>query len=335
MLAIAGLAALWFSHPSLFVLAGIGFALLLFYFQKRDYKNLSLIAGMGVLWLINLGILFSLTLNDLRRNSTMREYWQDAFVPMPPWLDFNWYLTAVQQNMDTQFGIAYAAGLVFVVMLVGWVILFIQRREAALTLASIFIFTLIASSLRLYPVLERMGLFLVPIGILLIAKSVEIPAQRLRTDPIPSGLVLLVLSGFLLYGPVSRSLEQFITPKYFEHIRPTMSYLQESWKEGDRMFVSYGAVPAFEFYAPMYGLADVSYVSGQRGDYANPESLPARITVLRSQPRVWILLSHVYEKGNFNEKDYLISYLDQVGDKKREFREPGTSIYLYLYDLAE
>src|SRR5687767_7143676 len=38
MLAIAGLLALWFSHPSLFVLAGIGFALSFFYFQKRDYQ---------------------------------------------------------------------------------------------------------------------------------------------------------------------------------------------------------------------------------------------------------------------------------------------------------
>src|SRR5687767_776714 len=38
MLAITGLLALWFSHPSLFVLAGIGFALSFFYFQKRDYQ---------------------------------------------------------------------------------------------------------------------------------------------------------------------------------------------------------------------------------------------------------------------------------------------------------
>ena len=335
VLAIAGLLALWFSHPSLFVLAGIGFALSFFYFQKRDYQSLVLTAGLGGLWLINLGVLFSLTLNDLRHNSTMRQYWQDAFVPMPPWLDLKWYLTAVQQNMDTQFGIAYAAGLVFVVILVGWVILFIQRREAALTFASILFFTLIASSLRLYPVLERMGLFLVPIGILLIAKSLEFAPQRWSSYPIPSALVLIVLSGFVLYGPLTRSLEQFVTPKYFEHIRPTMSYLQESWEETDAMFVSYGAVPAFEFYAPLYGLENISYVAGQREAYANPESLLERITPLRSQQRVWVLLSHVYEKADFNERDFLISHLDQIGDKKREFREPGTSVYLYLYDLTE
>jgi len=47
------------------------------------------------------------------------------------------------------------------------------------------------------------------------------------------------------------------------------------------------------------------------------------------------MMSHVYEKGDFNEKDFILNYLDQIGTKKREFREPGTSVYLYLYDLAE
>ena len=46
-------------------------------------------------------------------------------------------------------------------------------------------------------------------------------------------------------------------------------------------------------------------------------------------------LKSVEEKGNFNEKDFLLSYLDQVGSKKREFRQPGTSVYLYLYDLID
>ena len=334
-LAFVGLLALWFSHPSLFVLAGIGFALAVFYFQKRDYKNLGLTVGTGVLWLMNVGFLFSLTLNDMRHNSTMREYWQGAFVPMPPWSDVNWYFSAFQMNMESQYSIVYAAGLVFILMVAGWVTLFIQKHEAAVTISGIVFFTLVASSLGLYPLLERMGLFLVPIGILMIAKSLEISAQRWRAYPIPSAFVLLVVCGFVFYGPVTRSLEQFITPKYFEHIRPTMGFLGEAWKEGDVLFVSYGAVPAFEFYAPTYGLERVSYVAGQREDHANPESILKRIEPLRNQPRVWVLLSHVYEKGNFNEKDFLISHLDEIGDKKREFREPGTSVYLYLYDLAE
>ena len=80
-LAFAGSLALWFSHPSLFVLAGIGLALFISYFQKRDFVNLRFTIGMGILWLVNLAFLYSLTLSDLRNNSYMHEYWQGAFAP--------------------------------------------------------------------------------------------------------------------------------------------------------------------------------------------------------------------------------------------------------------
>jgi len=334
-LAFAGALALWFSHPSLFVLAGIGLALFISYLQKRDLVNLRFTIGIGILWLVNLAFLYSLTLSDLRNNFYMHEYWQGAFAPMPPWSDWNWYLTALQKNMDTQFGYSYAVGLIFILMLAGWVVLFIQKRAFAITLAGILFFALLASSLGLYPVLERMGLFLVPIGILLIGKSLEIPARRLRTYPIVSIIVVLVLSGFVLYGPITRALEQFITPKYFEHIRPTMGFLQGAWKAGDSIYVSNGAMPAFEFYAPMYALKDVAYIGGLREDYEDPDAILKQVKTLQGHARVWVLISHVYEKGNFNEKDFLLSYLDQTGSKRREFREPGTSVYLYLYDLSE
>jgi len=334
-LAFAGSLALWFSHPSLFVLAGIGLALFVTYFQKRDPVALRSTIGMGILWLADLALLYSLTLSNLRNNSYMHSYWQDAFAPAPPWSDWNWYLMAFQKNMDTQFGFSYAIGLIFILMLAGWLVLFMQMRAFAITLAGILFFTLLASSLGLYPVLERMGLFLVPIGILLIGKSLDIPGQKLRAQPIVSTVVALALSGFVLYGPITRALEQFITPKYFEHIRPTMGFLQGAWKAGDSIYVSNGAMPAFEFYAPMYALKDVAYIGGLREDYEDPDAILKQVKTLQGHARVWVLISHVYEKGNFNEKDFLLSYLDQTGSKRREFREPGTSVYLYLYDLSE
>ncbi|MDQ3007587.1 MAG: glycosyltransferase family 39 protein, partial [Chloroflexota bacterium] len=70
-LAFVGALALWFSHSSLFVLAGIGLALFISYFQKRDFTALGSIIGMGALWLADLALLYSLTLSDLRSNSYM------------------------------------------------------------------------------------------------------------------------------------------------------------------------------------------------------------------------------------------------------------------------
>ncbi|HAV77435.1 MAG TPA: hypothetical protein DCX53_08780, partial [Anaerolineae bacterium] len=65
-LALIGIPAFWFSYPSLFILAGIGTTLLSLFIQKRDFANLKLTLGMGFVWLINVWLLYSLTLRDLQ-----------------------------------------------------------------------------------------------------------------------------------------------------------------------------------------------------------------------------------------------------------------------------
>lgn len=361
-LTIAGLIALWFSHPVLFVLAGIGLALVIIAIQRHDYPSLRLVIGMGVLWLLEIVFLYFLVLRNLSQNTYMKEYWQGAFLPMPPWSDPGWFSRSLNENIGIQFGIPYAIYLVFFLMLVGWTLISLRAPRApaqapglrerraepevealgeqfslnqgyAIAFASIVFVTLIASALQLYPVFERMILFLVPIGLILIGKAVEAIDLRLQRYRLPATLLLSLLAVYLLCGPALTSLQNFITPKYFEHIRPTMQFLRDSWKEGDAMFVSYGALPAFQFYAPFYELESTPYALGRREDYQNPQAILNQLAPYQGQPRMWILFSHVYEKGYFNEREFILNYLDQVGEKKREFRVPGTSVFLYLYDL--
>jgi len=326
---------LWFSHPAIFVLAGIGLALTIIYLRRRDYSNLLFAIGMGILWVLEIALLYSLILKDLSQNAYMREYWQGAFLPMPPWSDPGWFLKAIDQNIGVQFGIPYGVFVVFLVMLIGWVVLLYQNQSYAITFACILLITLTASALGLYPVFERMILFLLPVGLVLIGKAVQALYGRVQRFRLLSELSVLFLAGYLLYGPLVTSVQNFIEPKYFEHIRPTMATLRDSWKDGDELFVSNGALPAFRFYAPFYGLENVSYEFGKMEDYKNPQSILNGLDSLKGTPRVWVLFSHVYEKGDFNEKDSVLNDLDQLGEKKREFRVPGTSVFLYLYDLGK
>lgn len=334
-LTLAGLVALWFSHPALFVLAGLGLALGLVYLVKRDYASLRFTLGMGAAWVVNLILLYLLILKDLRQNTFMQAYWRDAFVPMPPWHDVGWYLTGFHENIDWQFGIPYAALFVFGLMLSGWYMLWRHKREYALVFACILFVTLTASSLQLYPVFERMTLFLIPVGLILIGKSIETIYQGLSARPTLKVGVVLAISLYLLYGPFTTSWGYFLQPKYYEHIRPAMAYLQEKVKAGDGLYVSYGAVPAFRFYAPGYGLDEMRYASGERDDYQNPQVILQRLDMLKGQRRVWILISHVYEQADFNERDFIVAYLDQIGVKIREIRKPDTSVYLFFYNLEK
>jgi hypothetical protein len=346
-LTLAGLVALWFSHPALFVLAGIGLALLIMALKRRDTSSLRAIVGMGVLWLLNIALLYSLILRNLSQNAYMREYWQGAFLPMPPWSDPGWFTRSLNENIGIQFGIPYAVYFVFFLILAGWAALLLGgvapgatawrsplNQNYAIAFACIVLITLIASALQLYPVFERMILFLIPIGLLLIGKAVEAFHQRIQPFSTLGTLSVLLLAGYLLYGPFVTSLQNFVEPKYFEHIRPTMATLRDAWKDRDALYVSNGALPAFRFYAPFYGLENISFDFGKRADYENPQDILRQLDSHRGQPRLWILLSHVYEKENFNEREYVLNYLNETGEKKREFRVPGTSVFLYLYDLG-
>jgi len=330
---LAGLIALWFSHPALFVLAGIGMTLVLVYFRRKDYSSLRLAFGMGIVWMVNLVFFYWLVLKDLRQNNFIHDYWQGDFVPMPPWHDLGWYLTTIDQNIALQFGIPYGTILVFGIMLAGWFVLWRQKQEYALAFAAILFVTLAASALQLYPVLDRMILFLIPIGLILIGKAMEAVYQRLNARPILNVGIMLAFSVYLLYGPLTISLEDFLQPKYFEHIRPDMAYLQEKVQAGDVLYVSYGAVPAFRFYAPGYGLDKIRFEAGERDDYQDPQLIQKRLDQLKGQKRAWVLMSHVYERAGFNERDFILAYLDQIGTKIREVRYPDTSVYLFFYNL--
>jgi hypothetical protein len=331
-LTLAGSIALWFSHPALFVLAGIGLALVIVYLKRRDVSSLRLTVGMGLLWVLNIALLYLLILKDLSQSAYMRAYWQAAFVPMPPWSDPGWFLRNLNENIGIQFGIPYAVLFVFFLMLAGWAVLSLQNRECALVFACIVLVTVIASALQLYPVFERMILFLVPLGLLLLGKAVEGLQRSLHSYSVPGTLSSLLLAGFLVYGPLVTSFQLFVTPKYFEHIRPSMEYLHDYSKPGDTIYVYYNAAPAFQFYAPKYGLALENITIGTDHS-ADPEAYHAELDQLDGRKRVWLLFSHVYELNEFNEKDFILGYMDQLGKKVREYRVPATSVYLYLYDL--
>ena len=334
-LTLGGMIALWFSHPATFVLGGIGLALIIVTLQRRDHSNLRFVIGMGLLWILEIAFLYLLILKNLSQNAYMREYWQGAFLPMPPWSDPGWFAKAIHENIGIQFGIPYAVYFVFLIMLIGWVVLFVQNQSYAIVFTCILLVTLTASTLGMYPVFERMILFLIPIGLILIGEAVAAFSQRVQRFHFLGAFSIVFLADFLIYGPLFTSVQNFVEPKYFEHIRPSMETLRDSWKDGDAIYLSYGALPAFRFYAPFYGLENISYEFGQREDYQNPENILNELASFEDQPRAWILLSHVYEKGDFNEKDFILKTLNQIGEKKREFRVPGTSVFLYLYDLEK
>lgn len=332
-LGCAGMLALWFSHPALFALAGIGVSLVWMSARRRERSLFVHTVYIGLAWLGTLGLLYCVSLRNLKDNPFLLGFWQENFMPLPPWSDPGWFSGIFRSLAQNQVGVSLPAFFAFA-LAVGWAFLWRRNRPLAVAILGVFAFTLAASALRLYPLGGRLSLFLVPLMLVLAGYFITILQDKLRKFPVIGASVAFLAGASLLYAPASESLHHFVNPKYFEHIRPALANISQNWQPGDALFVSNGAAPAYLFYAERYGLEQIAYHTSEAADYLDPEALARRLDPLGGNPRAWILLSHVYEKGDFNEKEFILAALDDMGRKKREFRQPGASVYLYLYDLS-
>jgi uncharacterized membrane protein len=332
LLALAGTFAVWVSHPALFVLGGIGLALFLLSVREKNSHRMITLLLIAAAWSLSLGALYFVNLRQLASHQFFQDFWREGFLPraLPDalaWLGYSLYAPfADLLGLRTQY--VFTAFL-FLIGLVG-----LTRRlpRLGLALALIFILALFASFLTLYPFAGRMVLFLAPALILLLADGTEAVAALFARPAWLAWTVRLALTGYLLFGPLTIAAENFTAPKTREHIRPTMEYLRDFRKDGDLVYIYYWAEHAVHYYAPKYGFEMSDFIIGT-DHHDQPEAYRAELDSLRGNSRVWFLFSHVYEDGDFNERDYILGYLDSVGKLLREYRVPGTSIYLYLYDL--
>ena len=334
-LGVAGVLALWFSHATLFVLAGIGFGLLIQALRKREKAQIATVLALGTAWLADLGLLYIVSLRNLTQNSSLREYWQENFIPIPPWSNWKWFWNFFSGLLQDQIGIFVSAWLVFILLILGFFFLYKKNKAYARIFVAIFLFASLASTLWLYPLGGRFSLFMVPMIIVLIGQALEALEQWLHANSKWSVMIATLIGAYLLYAPMTESINNFVDPKFYEHIRPAMATLAENWLDGDVLFVSNGALPAFRFYAERYGLDDIPYQTSGTADYLMPENILSHIELLDGNARVWVLITHVYKNDEFNEKDFLFDYLNTIGSKKREFPSSGTSVYLFLYDLGQ
>ncbi len=314
-LLISGLLAPWFSHPAIFTLVAIGLTLLI---ENRRHPLPTL--ALGAAWLASFAILYLVSLRQLSGNTFLLAYWREYFEanPLAVWLGL----------FENPAGLTISAPLLALGALAGLASIAKHNWKIGLPLALLLIFALLASELGQYPLAGRMALFTVPLIYIFLAGAIDFAWNIFPRPRFISPLLALALTGALLYAPALDSVQKFLAPKSPEHMRPAISYLVSNLKPGDQVYIYNWALPAFRYYAD----PGIEYVAG--GLHTDdPQALLAELDQFKGQPRVWVLVSHVYEKGAYNEKDLLLEYLNQLGQKKRQFIEPGTSVYLYLYDL--
>ena len=333
-LALVGALAVWCSHPALFVLCAIGATFLLQAIREKDRQRLKTTLLMLALWATSFAALYLVSLRGLVANTYLLDYWAEYFMPLPPWKDWGWFPSTLRAIIEFPLGLSVWWPFPAALMLLGLIALLWRKRGFGLLLALTLLAALGVSGLGKYPFIGRLILFTAPLFLTLIAAGVETVSGWFTRPRWLGTVVGLGLAVTLLYSPMVSAAQNFVSPKYPEHIRPTMAYLRENRKPGDVIYVYYWAVPAFRYYAPFYGFTESNIIAGN--DYeSNPPGLLSKVDRLKGQKRVWFVFSHVYEKGSYNEKDALLAHLNEIGVKKRTFIVPGTSVGLYLYDFGK
>ncbi len=114
---------------------------------------------------------------------------------------------------------------------------------ASMLVAPLFL-VLVASWLHRYPLWERTLLFTVPMLVTFVAVGILAAAQR---SPAPA-MTLALLSFAVLAAPAWTAVAHLRRPRVVEEIKPALSYVRAHWQKGDLLYVNYETQYAFAYY---------------------------------------------------------------------------------------
>ena len=322
---LVGAIAIWFSHPAIFVLAGIGLTTFGKTWQNREFKKLKV-------WLLSFVSFYWLSLSRLTGNSTLMESWSEAFPDS--FFDLIWGWDALGKFFYDPLGfVSITDGLAIVAFLVGCVFCFYQKRYILSFLLSPLCFTLLASYLQQFPFRGRLVLFLTPFIILLIAEGMYVWITKSKYRLMPTlGIVVLL---YLIIPPFMETTPFLVKPYYREEIKPVLSYIQQHQQPEELLYVYQRGIYQFLYYAPKYGYQKGDYVLGvddldEQDGYGLSEAERERykqdINALRGK-KVWFLFSHSHIAA---ENEMMKTYLDRVGTQLDKFSSIGWCVYLSL-----
>src|SRR6185369_15462315 len=118
----------------------------------------------------------------------------------------------------------------------------------------------------------------------------------------------------------------------YEDTAPLVATLRAERKPGDRVYVYYGAVPAFTFYHPDLDAA-VTLGTSHRDDVGAYEA--ELKPLLAPGERLWLVFAHVFPAaGGADEREAILAKLGVYGKQTREWKTRGASLHLLAIERA-
>ena len=322
---IVGIIAAWFSHPAVFVLAGVGGALVIeraLAGQFHRALQIALAAAMGGMSALCHYFFFA---GSLTQDPYLMRWWKKGMMPLrPPAATVNWLKEMLPQGFDGAFGTTGKWTLI-ALFLCGIVTLLRQRRAGLLAMwIAPALVTLMASGLHKYPFSDRLILFLLPLMLLVAAAG----AGGLWNGP-PRWFKWLapILLVALLGEPAISDVKTIFRRPLKEEMRPAIAYLKIHRQPGDRIFVYCLGHPGFDYYARRVGIDASQATYCMRGD--GKAFLRGQLAPVIGVSRVWVVRTTT---DQLSEND-LLAVLESEG-KPLGDRFAARNVRVDLYDLG-
>lgn len=342
---LLGALVLWFSYAAIFILAGLATGLSIYRIIKKDWRLFFRQCIPFLIWFLSFGINY-LYFTHRHAESKWIVYWFDYyrnFMPMPPQSieDLKWYAINLYRLFDYPLGFLWQMKwlvlLPLTLLFLGLAVLF-KRLQDFLVLCFPFLFMLLASGLKLYPLTERFWVFISPILILFIVNGYLWVMDRFHNQGLKIAFTLLLCSGLFV-----NSMKYVLQPKEFlghkrSFQREALSEVAEKFQDGDVVYIYWNDLPGYKVYKQIQSLhfkaiegKDYRHVSSNYDSYLN--HLKSDFEQFKGKRRVWFIYndyyrtdigdgidqpSWYYEKGA-DPSSKLLQYFSTIGKQQEVY----------------
>jgi len=333
MFSLTGAVAVWFSHPSVFILAGSAMAITIALICKKNIKSLMCFAAVFSFWLISFLLNYFLVLSKYQVIDGLIGFWADkhAFMPLIPHglSDIMWLPRTLERALRNPVGIKQVipAAILFCA---GYITLYKSRRHFFFISIFTFILALAASGLKSFPFSQRLILYTAPLFIIPIACGINLLRERLWAR---NKIIFISILSILMFNPiVNAGLSLIHTPARVE-IKPALKILEEKLLPSDVLYVARGACKTVKFYRENYKWpADIKFIEAKK-KIENATEFREEMNRLMGNDRVWVMFTSFTAQGRFKGKETMTGCLDMLGDRMFSYEKKG--VYLYMYDLKQ
>lgn len=289
---VGGMLVIWFSMPSVFILAGVGFYFFAEQLKVKNKRSIWAIGLMIAMWLSSFGIYYFMILKTDVESDYLQNYHAPYFLPLLPASgeEFRQLMNIFQSVLTTTAGhtvIALLTGLMG--LIIGLRAMFKTNRIELLLLLIPVVAVFGAAGFRQYSLIPRLTLFFVPILILLMGIGLQWIFD-LKKNWLSVLLTLLMIGTLAVHDGI-----KYLWTSYeIEEIRKVLDSVEDQKEPGDLLYVTHSAKPAFFFYTQLHDHRDnyhfSHYITGDWRLNPDPDNF-----VINDQPagRVWVIYSHL------------------------------------------